>query len=355
VRYFQRESRKAVWSRRCALLAFVLFIAIFALHRVGQIPTPLAMKLTGATILGAIIAVLLAITAFSNIWREGSTGAGKAFGALFFGAAVLAGPIWVTPNILSLPRIHEVSTDLRNPPEFNTVAELRKGEQVNPPDFQQAAAKLQPDAYPDLRPLSLDRSKEDAYSAVRDAVKNLNWQIVGETPPNDRPTGLIEATHRSTVFGFTDDMAIRVIGVGNSTRVDVRASARHGQHDLGRNAERVRDLFSEVKTRLNEIDRTEQMQAALALREAQRQKALKEKERQRLVAEREEREARRRSGSSRRDRQISGSGNAGQGGGNQASRAQSRPAASSGRRGSRKQRQQARTRALRKFWEELNE
>ena len=43
--------------------------------------------------------------------------------------------------------------------------------------------------------------------------------------------------------------------------VDVRASARYGDHDLGRNAERVRELFSEVKTRLSEIERTEAMKA----------------------------------------------------------------------------------------------
>jgi uncharacterized protein (DUF1499 family) len=353
LRYYLPLSRKAVWSQRIALLSFVAFIVIFALHRVGQLPTPLAMKLAGGAILGATIAVLLGFAAFGGIWSEGYRGAGRALAGLFFGAAVLAGPLWVMPNILSLPRIYEVSTDPQNPPAFDKVTALRTGKAVNSSTFRLETVKAQREAYPDIRPLQLNRPKEDAYSAVRDAVQNLSWSIVSETPPENNATGVIEATHRSTVFGFTDDMAIRVTSLGNGAKVDVRASARYGDHDLGRNAERVRELFSEVKTRLSEIDRTEAMRAALAVQEARRQKALAEKERQRIADEREEARRNAREASLTRESQISGSGSGGPVE-NQYSRGLSQPEVSSGRTGNRKQRQQARTRALRKFWEELN-
>jgi uncharacterized protein (DUF1499 family) len=353
-RYYTHESRKAVWSQRIALAFFVLFIIAFATHRVGQLPTPLAMNLFGVTVAGAVMAILLGLTALVGIWREGFTGATKALGALLLSALILAGPAWLMPSMLTLPRIHEVSTDIDAPPKFDKVAALRRGTGVNPADFQRDGVVLQAQAYPDIKPLALNRPKEDAFTAVRDAVKNLRWKIVSESPPAAGGTaGVIEATHRTLVFGFTDDMVIRVAGIGNGARIDVRASARHGDHDLGRNAQSVRELFSEIRTRLSEADKAEAMRQAVAIREARMKKAMEEKEKQRIAAEREEARRKARQAALSRESQISSSANGGQAaspippGG-------APPAASNAQAQSKRQRQEARSRALRKFWEELN-
>jgi len=354
LKYFSYESRKAVWSRRLALLFFALFVATFGLHHLDKLPTPTAMKLFGVSIAGAIMAALLGFAALGSIWREGFTGAGKAIGGIFLAAIILAGPIWMMPNILALPRMYEVSTDLQNPPEFETIATIRSAERVNPIRFTEQTAKLQREAYPDVEPLPIDRPAEDTYGAVRDAVKNLGWDIVAEKPPENGEAARIEATDRSMIFGFRDDMVIRVAGIGNDSRVDVRSSARHGDHDLGRNAERVRVLFSEVKTRLAEIDKNEAMKRALALREMQMQKVLEAKERQRIAKEREERERRQQNAALRRESQISSS-ERDDGGGSRTTRAQSRQEASRERARSTRQRRARRTRALRRFWEGLNQ
>ena len=101
--------------------------------------------------------------------------------------------------------------------------------------------------------------------------------------------------------------------LARSARVDVRSSSRHGDHDLGRNAERVRVLFSEVKTRLSELEKTETMEKAVALREMRMKKALEKKEREREIAEREERRRQQqRAAAISRERQISSNENAGQ-------------------------------------------
>jgi uncharacterized protein (DUF1499 family) len=355
LRFYLHESRKAVWSQRIALLFFLLFAVTFALHRIGELPTPVAMKLSGLAIVGAVVAVLLGFVALGGIWREGFTGAGKAVMGIFVGALILAGPLWSMPNLLSLPRLYEVSTDIQSPPAFDKIAEMRHGEGVNPADFRSSAARLQLDAYPDIQPLPLDRPTDDAYSAVREAVKNLSWRIVAEKPPGEGDMGVIEATHRSLIFGFTDDMVIRVAGVGNGARVDVHASARHGHHDLGRNAENVRELFSEVKTRLSEIDRNEAIQQTIALRELRLKKALEEKERQRIAKEREERQIQAREAALNRERQISSSGNDAQAESQPTQRVESRSVTSNAQTQNKRQRQSARTRALRKFWEQLNQ
>jgi len=183
----------------------------------------------------------------------------------------------------------------------------------------------------------------------------LNWTIVAENPPLAGKTGSIEATDRSKIFGFTDDVVIRVAGVGRNARVDVRSSSRHGDHDLGRNAQRVRVLFSEVKTRLGELEKTEMMEKAVALREMRTKKALEKKEREREVAEKEERRRQQvRAAAISRERQISSNETATQAGAQQ-SRVLSPPGAPNVR-AQNTQPQRARPpQGFRKFWELLGQ
>ncbi len=355
MQYFFHESRKAVWSRRLAFLAFLVFAAIFAVHRVGEVPTPLAMNVAGIAIVLSLFSLLLGLVAMVNIWNEGFSGAGKALSGMMLSALVLAGPIWLVPSVLTLPRIYEVTTDPADPPGFQKIAEIRRGMGVNPPGFQRSAYRLQSEAYPDLAPLPLDRPVDAAYGAVRDTVQKLNLSIVSENPPSGAQPGYIEATGRSLIFGFRDDVAIRVSPMpSGSARVDVRASARHGNHDMGRNAERVRTLFSEVKTRLAEIDKNAALAELIARRELRAQRAKAEKERLRLIAEREESERQRREAALRRESQIAGSENEYRPAAQQQP-VQSRSERVDERRQSRRQRQAERTRAHRRFWESLNQ
>jgi uncharacterized protein (DUF1499 family) len=290
VRYHLHHSVKALWSQRIALLFLLLFALTFGLHRFGLIQTPVAMKLFGVAIVGALVGVGLGMVGLVTIWREGYIGAGRAVSGVVLGLAMLAVPLWSLPNLLALPRIHEVTTDPERPPAFQRIATIRTGDGVNPPTYQRGEASLQQKAYPDIKPLPVNRPTADTYTAVRDAVKNLNWHVISEQPPADGRSGIIEAVDRSTIFGFTDDVVIRVSGAGREARVDVRSSSRHGRHDLGRNAEHVRELFSEVKTRLADIEKNESMEKAVAMREQRVQKAISAKEKRRKAAQERERE-----------------------------------------------------------------
>ncbi len=288
MRYTLHQSSKALWSQRLALLFFLLFAITFGLHRFGIIQTPVAMKLFGVAIAGALVAVALGVVSLVTIWREGHIGAGRAVSGVLLSVAMLALPLWSLPNLLALPRIHEVTTDLDRPPAFQKLAGIRTGDGVNPPDYEKDELALQTKAYPDIKPLPVNRPMADTFSAVRDAVKNLQWNVVSEQPPADGRSGTIEAVDRSMIFGFTDDIVIRVSGAGREARVDVRSSSRHGQHDLGRNAEHVRTLFSEVKTRLAEVEKNETMEKTVAAREKRVQKALSAKERRRSKSKSQE-------------------------------------------------------------------
>ncbi len=357
MRYYLHQSGKALWSQRTALLFFLLFAITFGMHRFGVIQTPVAMKLFGVAIVGALIGVGLGIVSLLTIWREGYTGAGKAVSGVIVGLLMLAVPLWSLPNLLALPRLHEVTTDTERPPAFQKLAIIRTGEGVNPPTYHRGEATLQQKAYPDIKPLPVNRPTADTYTAVRDAVKNLQWHVVFEQPPAEGRSGMIEAVDRSKIFGFTDDVVIRVSGAGREARVDVRASSRHGRHDLGRNAEHVRELFSEVKTRLAEIEKNESMEKAVAMREQRVQKAISAKEKRRKAAQERERAkkstAPQLAGASATSTPAStvlpGSDQP------RSARAPSRSEAEAGQAPNTQQRRAEKTKPLRKFWEQLLE
>jgi uncharacterized protein (DUF1499 family) len=266
LRYFERRSLKAIWSYRIAAASVLVFAAAFVWHRFFDLPTPLALKIFGGTMLVAVISLTLAAAALVNIWNEGSLGAGRACFGVFLSLLLLAIPIWSLPNLLRLPRLYEVTTDTASPPAFDRIAKIRQG-QANPVHYDPSFGPLQLAAYPDIKPLLVARPLGDVYSAVRETVKALSWKVIDEQPPELAKTGYIEAVDRTFIFGFTDDVAIRITGSAKAARVDIRSSSRFGQHDLGRNAQRIRRFMAEVKDRLAGIERSERMERAIASRE----------------------------------------------------------------------------------------
>jgi uncharacterized protein (DUF1499 family) len=382
-RHLQRKSRKAEWSARIALLFLVLFMLTLLFHRTGmprfeivipsyevnwgvahfstpewrqfvgpikQISTPTAMKLLGVAITAAVVAVGLGMAALVSIWREGQTGAGNASIGVLVGAAMLAMPLASLPNLLTLPRLHEVSTDTARPPAFQVLAERRRAIGANPVIFQRKRATIQSAAYPDIKPLTIRRSPDEAYAVVQKAVERLNWEVVGKPKsPTSARSGKIEATARSLLFGLTDDLVIRITASGQDTRVDVRSSSRYGEHDLGRNAKHIRDFYGEVKNRLGEIERKERLARALAIRRLRVKQALARKkaaEKERLRKERAERRAAARA---RRRAEIERANQAAR----DESQSRSQPSYQDGRERRRRRRSRDSGPSLRKFWKLL--
>ena len=77
-------------------------------------------------------AILVAIAAFAAIWHNGSRGFGAIALALFIDAAILAYPAYLAVLYQRLPAIHDISTDVIDPPRFEVLARLRAGDGANP-------------------------------------------------------------------------------------------------------------------------------------------------------------------------------------------------------------------------------
>jgi uncharacterized protein (DUF1499 family) len=267
LRYYEHWSQKAIWSCRIAAGAVVVFAGTFVWHRFFGAPAPLALKISGGAVAAAVASLTLAAAALVSIWNEGHLGAGRASLALFLSTLVLAVPLASLPDLLQLPRLYDVTTDVGSPPAFDRIGKIRPG-QANPVRYEPSFGPLQVAAYPDIKPLYISRPIVDVYSAVHEVVKSLSWKIIDEQSPENGKTGYIEAVDRTFIFGFTDDVAIRITGSPKAAKIDIRSSSRFGQHDLGRNAKRIRRFMADVKARLAEIDRTERMERLAASREA---------------------------------------------------------------------------------------
>jgi uncharacterized protein DUF1499 len=137
------------------------------------------------------------------------------------------------------PRIHDISTDLDNPPQFVAIVPLRGGP-VQHGGAMVAAQQLK--AYPDIKTQVLPVPKEQAFSSALSAAREMGWDIVAEMPAEGR----IEATDTTFWYGFKDDIVIRITAAGNRSLLDIRSVSRVGISDVGTNARRVRAFMAKV-------------------------------------------------------------------------------------------------------------
>ena len=67
-------------------------------------------------------------------------------------------------------------------------------------------------------------------------------------PKSLPPTRDSERTSNTLLFGFKDDIVVRVTPQGSGSVVDVRSLSRVGGSDFGANAKRVRAYLQRVAT-----------------------------------------------------------------------------------------------------------
>ncbi len=156
--------------------------------------------------------------------------------ALGLGVGVAFVPLNGMRQARALPPIHDISTDLQEPPEFVAILPLR-ADAPNPAAYGGAeVAQAQRAGYPDLGPKQLQATPGDAYVRALAAARAMGWEIVAA----DAASGRIEATDTTPWFGFKDDVVIRVAAEGAGSRIDVRSLSRVGGSDVGANAKRIR-------------------------------------------------------------------------------------------------------------------
>jgi uncharacterized protein (DUF1499 family) len=187
-----------------------------------------------ALAVSVVAAIAARATGARLAWATALTG-------LVLSLAVAGPPLWLWWQADRLPRIHDVSTDTDDPPRFVAVLPLRKDAR-NSTDYSVEAAAQQKRGYPDLVPLQLDVAPAKALLLAERAARAMGWDVVAVAPADLR----IEATDTTLLFGFRDDVVIRVTASGGGSRVDVRSLSRVGGSDFGTNAKRIRSFLQQL-------------------------------------------------------------------------------------------------------------
>jgi uncharacterized protein (DUF1499 family) len=151
------------------------------------------------------------------------------------GLAATGIPAYWIRTAYRMPAIHDITTDMNDPPAFVAIMPLRQGA-ANPASYggPEVAAE-QKAAYPEVRPLILPVSPQTAFQQALQKARKMGWTIVAADPAQGR----IEAMATTFWFGFKDDIVVRVRPDDFGSRVDVRSVSRVGLGDLGTNARRV--------------------------------------------------------------------------------------------------------------------
>lgn len=207
-------------------------------------PLP-AFGVFGIGLLALLIAIVVLLIGL--LLSKGTGGAMptvRAWGAV--GAALVALVVIFSqrPGYESGPPIHDLTTDVNDPPAFEAIAPLR-ADARNPVAYAgpETAAQQQA-AFPDLKTLMIEKPTDQVFSAAEQIAGGMGWEIVAV----DGDNGIIEATDTTRWFHFKDDIVIRIKAAGDGTAVDVRSKSRVGQGDMGTNTQRIRIFL----TRLSE-------------------------------------------------------------------------------------------------------
>ncbi len=239
------EPRTSGVSRLAAGLGAVSLLALIAtgpLHHQGIIGLGGAFILMKWAIYGALATFALAIIGVIVAARRG-TGMSTPLLAMlmaFLATGSLAVLAWRASRV---PAIHDITTDIMQPPPFLAILRLRQGA-LNPVDYGGAGvAAKQKQAFPDIVPLTLPLAPGRAFDHALAVARRMGWDLVASDPASGR----IEATDTTFWFGFKDDIVIRVTPQPAGSRVDVRSLSRVGGGDIGANAARVRKYLAALK------------------------------------------------------------------------------------------------------------
>lgn len=220
-------------------------------HRLGEWHYETGFRiLFWTTVLGIPAILLCLLGAFLSVGKSRrSMMIGAA--AIAIGLVVVVVPIQWQLSFDRLPKIHDITTDTDDPPLFTAAARLRLRSDHSLVYARNDLALKQKAAYPDVRPLFSHASKEHIFVTALSEVRAMGLEVVasssGETPPGD---ATVEAVGTTTLFGFRDDLVIRIRQMGDLFRIDARSQSRVGASDLGENARRLRRLLSRLRAKL---------------------------------------------------------------------------------------------------------
>ncbi|WP_271078366.1 DUF1499 domain-containing protein [Aurantiacibacter sp. MUD61] len=143
----------------------------------------------------------------------------------------------------SAPFMHDITTDVDDPPQFQTLPLRDDYLEMYEGDIE-AWRSAHRESYPDLEPVIIDQPPELVIADARALAEERGWEIAEYSPE----AGRLEATATAGFIRFFDDVVVEVTPIADgSTRVDMRSISRVGGSDLGYNAARIEAFLSDLE------------------------------------------------------------------------------------------------------------
>lgn len=155
--------------------------------------------------------------------------------------------LFVVPQMLkarSVPAIHDISTDVVNPPEFSVLV-AERSETDNDLIYEDEVvgsdtASVQQNAYPAVKTFESELSVPEVVERAASLLTEQGLEVANA----DAESGIVEATATTTWFGFKDDVVVRAVSDNGVTLIDVRSVSRVGRSDIGANAARIEKFIA---------------------------------------------------------------------------------------------------------------
>ncbi|MFD2190984.1 DUF1499 domain-containing protein [Pistricoccus aurantiacus] len=189
---------------------------------------------------GAVGLVALIVAGFCRRWVPALVGGLVSVAVV----GMMIVPLQMMQRSQSVPPIHDITTDLDNPPAFEALATAREAA-PNSVDYPgEDTARQQREAYPAIQPIVFEQPLADVMQAAEETAQAQGWEIASVTENK------IEATATTRWFGFKDDVVIRLTETDEGVRVDMRSASRFGASDVGTNAARIQAYLEALKSSL---------------------------------------------------------------------------------------------------------
>jgi hypothetical protein len=242
MRILIRTSKWAIWARRFGSLAVPLTVVPVLLHREQFIASADFAVVEAVAASVAALALLLAFSAYVRLWITGDQGWGKATWGLFFAVVCLVPFGYLGLQSTRYPLVNEVATNFAEPLPLSST--LR----VVPTDM--ALQQLIATTFPNARTRTYPIDATQMFATIEDLVDARGWEVrTRREPPTALDSGQLNAISVS-LFGFRDEVAIRVSGTPSGSTVDLRSVPLADFHDFGENGKRVEEFMLALDERI---------------------------------------------------------------------------------------------------------
>lgn len=291
------QSIAAAWSRRLGRFALLLALMALVLHRLDMLTLP---NTAAAVLLASVLAAFvlgLAMIGFFMLWQVGAKGGHASFSGMVMALMVLIPVGLAAGRFVSLPRIHDISTDIQNAPQWLEPPQIALSWLPRRDGDDPALRQLQAMAYPQITGRRYEGAIDRVLLAVRAVTVANKWTPVanvgldvlvdglepadesataskvektsnGEADPTRAPLpaprpdienrpleplptfAVLQFRTKSLILGVQQDILVRLSEEEETTFVDMRAATRDADHDLGLNAAVIRDFLRDLDVRL---------------------------------------------------------------------------------------------------------